>query len=63
MAKTTVLVHKDFVLKGYTSIRKDRESGRGGVVETFIQHTLRYKVIQIGIDHESIVGKIWTDKC
>lgn len=29
----------DFVIKGYTSVRRDRDSGKGGGVITFIQRT------------------------
>lgn len=39
-----------------------RESGKGGGVATFIEHTVKNRVIQVGADHESIVTKLWTDK-
>jgi len=50
----------DFFIKGYNAIRRDRESGRGGGVMTFIQNGMSYKVIRINTEHESITVKVWT---
>jgi len=50
----------DFFIKGYNAIRRDRESGRGGGVMTFIQNGMSYKVIRISTEHESIRVKVWT---
>lgn len=52
----------NFTIKGYVSVRKDRESGQGGGVATFIQNGMCYRVNHISTDHESIVVKVWTDK-
>lgn len=43
----------DFIIKGYIAVRRDRKSGRGGGVATFIQNGMRYKIIQV---------RVWTDK-
>ena len=52
----------DFILKGYTAVRRDREPGRGGGVATFIQIGVRYKLMSASTDHEAIVIKVWTDR-
>ncbi|KAI2646629.1 RNA-directed DNA polymerase from mobile element jockey [Labeo rohita] len=50
----------EFVMYGYTSIRKDRETGKGGGVATFIKNGIRYKLISKGIDNESVVIRVWS---
>lgn len=52
----------DFIIKGYIAVRRDRESGRGGGVATFIQNGMRYKIIQVNTDHQAIVITVWADK-
>jgi exonuclease III len=52
----------DFIIKGYNVIRNDREYGRGGGIATFIQNGMKYKVVQINTDYESIINKIWTER-
>ena len=50
----------DFVIQGYTAIRNDRKNGKGGIVATFVQERMRFSVIKLGKEHESI--EIWTRK-
>ena len=52
----------DFVLNGYTAVRNDRNTGKGGGVATFIRNGLNYNLVKIGKEQESIVIKIWTEK-
>ena len=52
----------DFTMKGYVAVRKDRESGRGGGVATFIQNGLYHKIVHVSTEHESIVIKVWIDR-
>ena len=52
----------DFVIQGYTAIRNDRKNGKGGGGATFVQEGMRFSVIKLGKEYESIVIKIWTGK-
>lgn len=52
----------DFIIKGYNAVRRDRESGRGGGVVTFIQNGMSYKVMRISTEHESITVKVWSNR-
>ena len=52
----------DFTVKGYIAVRKDRESGKGGGVATFIQNGMCHKIVHVSTEHESIVIKVWTDR-
>jgi len=52
----------DFIIKGYSAVRRDRENGRGGGLATFIQNGLSYEVIKINDKNESITIRIWTSK-
>ncbi len=60
--ETWLKARLDFIIKGYTAVRGDRESGKGGGVATFLQNGMSYRVIQVNTHHESIVVKVWTDK-
>lgn len=51
----------DFVIYGYTAIRKDREMGAGGGVATFIQQGLNYRILSLHKEMEVIVTEIWVD--
>lgn len=50
----------DFVIKGYTSIRRDREAGKGGGVITFIQKGIQYRDIKRGDDLEFTIVEVWS---
>lgn len=52
----------DFVIYGYTAIRNDRETGKGGGVATSVKNEVSYNLISIGKEQESIVIKVWTGK-
>ena len=52
----------DFVVYGYTAIRNDRETGKGGGVATFVRNGLSYNLVKIGKEQKSIVIKVWTGK-
>lgn len=60
--ETWLIPQLDFLINGYNVIRRDRESGRGGGIATFIQNGMKYKVVQINKDNESIISKIWTER-
>lgn len=47
----------DFVIKGYISVRRDRDSGKGGGIITFIQRGLQFREVRKGKDW-STAGKI-----
>lgn len=51
MAKT-----KDFVVLGYTAIRRDRILGGGGGCAIFIKRGIPYRVLEKGDDHSSMVA-------
>lgn len=50
----------DFVIKGYISVRRDRDSGKGGGVITFIQRGLQYKEVRKGDDLEYVTVEVWS---
>ena len=49
----------DFVVHGYTVIRKDRSQGGGGGCATFIKQDIPYRLLEKGEDQEYIVVEIW----
>ncbi len=49
----------DFVLHGYSGLRKDRIDGGGGVCATFIKLGFSYRLIETGVDQEYIVVEVW----
>ncbi|MCI4382155.1 hypothetical protein PGIGA_G00260520 [Pangasianodon gigas] len=50
----------DFVIHGYSSIRKDRDSGNGGGCAVFIKEGINHSRVQTTQDLELIVVEIWT---
>ncbi len=50
----------DFVLKGYVSVRRDRDDGKGGGCVTFIKEGMPYRVVEKGVTMEYIVVEIWS---
>ena len=52
----------DFVVSDYTTIRNDRENGKGGGVATFVRNGLSYNIVKIEKEQESIVIKVWSGK-
>ncbi|XP_053536655.1 uncharacterized protein LOC124628232 [Ictalurus punctatus] len=52
----------DFVIYGYTTIRNDRETGKGGGVATFVRNDVKYNLVNKGKEHESVVVRIQTGK-
>ena len=50
----------DFIIQGYTTIRNDREGGKGGRVATCIQSGINYSVSRMGKEQESMCIKTWT---
>lgn len=50
----------DFVIQGYTAFRNDREQGQGGGVATFVQNKMKFELVSLGQECESIVIKVWT---
>lgn len=49
----------DFVIHGYTVIRKDRNQGGGGGCATFIKLDIPYRLLEKGADQEYVVVEIW----
>ncbi len=49
----------DFVVHGYSGLRKDRIDGGGGGCATFIKLGLPYRLIEMGVDQEYIVVEVW----
>lgn len=52
----------DFVLQGYTAVRRDRAEGRGGGVGIFVRTGVKYSVMNLGKEQESIRVKVWTEE-
>ena len=51
----------EFIIHGYTAVRKDRDTTGGGVA-TFIQQGINYRNITLNIDVEVVLFDIWVDK-
>ena len=52
----------DFIIQGYTAIRNDRMMGKGGGVAIFVRNGIRFSIVQLGRECESVTIKIWTGK-
>ena len=52
----------DFIITGYVTIRRDREEGVGGGCVTFVKEGIPYRVIDIGVEMETIIIEIWIGK-
>ena len=52
----------DLIIKGYVSVRRDREEGTGGGCVTFVKEGIPYRVIDIGVEMESIIIEVWVGK-
>lgn len=52
----------DFVLHGYVAVRRDRAEGRGGGVGIFVLMGVKYCVVNVGKEQESIRVKVWTEE-
>ena len=52
----------DFIIKGYTAVRRDREPGGGGGVATIIHIGGSYKLMHASTDHEAILIQVWRDR-
>lgn len=50
------------MLQGYAVIRRDRADGRGGGVGIFIHMGVKYRVMNIEKEQESIRVKVWTEE-
>lgn len=61
LKETWLKPHLDFKIQGYERVRKDRKIGTGGGVVTFIEQSLRYRVISSN-EIEAVIVEIWTDK-
>lgn len=49
----------DFVIKGYVSVRRDREEGNGGGCVTFIKSEMQYRMVGKGREMEYVVVEVW----
>lgn len=52
----------DFIIYGYTAVRKDRSSAIGGGVITFIQQYCNYRTICVEKNLEMVIIEIWANK-
>lgn len=50
----------DFVIKGFISVRRDRDSGKGGEVIIFIERGLQINEVRKGEDLEYVIVEVWT---
>ena len=50
----------DFVLKGYTSLRRDRQGGNGGGCAIFVKEGLQIRELKRGDEWEFIAIEIWS---
>lgn len=58
--ETWMIPKLEFSIKGYSSVRRDRENGKGGGVITFIQKGIQYREIKRGKELEYIDVEIWS---
>lgn len=56
--ETWLVPRLDFLIKGYNSLRRDREVGKGGGVVIFIQRGIQYKEIKKGNELEYIAIEV-----
>lgn len=50
----------DFVIKGYTCVRRDRGEGIGGGCATFVRRGVQYREIKKGNELEYVIIELWT---
>lgn len=53
----------DFTIRGYNAVRNDSKHSRGGGTATFIKSGMKFKVEKINTNYESILIKVWTERC
>jgi exonuclease III len=51
----------DFVIKGFVSVRRDREEGNGGGCVTFIKSEIQCRMVGKGREIEYVVVEVWKD--
>ena len=56
--ETWLVPHLQFVVPGYTSVRKDRREGHGGGCCTFVKEGLPYRELIVG-DSECVAVEMW----
>lgn len=49
----------DFIIKGYTTIRKDWKEGNGGGCATFIKQGMQYRQVPVEEDLEAVSVDVW----
>src|SRR4029434_3548717 len=57
--ETWLVPHLQFVVPGYTSVRKDRREGHGGVCGNFVKEGLPYRELIVGDDSECVAVEMW----
>lgn len=45
--ETWLKPHLDFVIQGYITIRKDRQTGNGGGVVIFVKNEISHRIIEV----------------
>lgn len=57
--ETWLKPHLDFVIQGYITIRKDRQTGNGGGVAIFVKNEISHRIIEVSVEHESIIVEVF----
>lgn len=52
----------DFIIHGYTAVRKDRSHVTGGGVATFVQQGIDFRAINSDVQTEVVIVEIWTNR-
>lgn len=50
----------DFVIRGYSCVRRDRVGGNGGGCATFVRKGIQYRELKKGNEQEYIIIEVWT---
>lgn len=57
--ETWLKSHLDFVIQGYISIRRDRQTCNGGGVAIFVRNEISHRVIEVSDEYESIIVEVF----
>uniref|UniRef100_A0A3Q2ZQ74 Reverse transcriptase domain-containing protein n=1 Tax=Kryptolebias marmoratus TaxID=37003 RepID=A0A3Q2ZQ74_KRYMA len=60
--ETWLKTRLEFVIKGYVSVRRDRQEGNGGGCGIFIKQDIQYKLLGKGEKLEYIVIEVWEEQ-
>lgn len=57
--ETRLKPNSDFIIKGSTSTRKDRDNGNGGGCAIFMKEGINYRQLTRERDLEVVVSEVW----